>query len=224
VRLIDKSRRGWNKMLNQVHEGVTRPWERWWGERVSSKFLRNPAQINHPVRGIIVKESCKVGDSVLDVGCATCIDYPLFKGKIRYTGIDVTENFVKCARELYPEVNVIHGDAFDLLFEDASYHTGYCKDLIEHLPPEGYKKVIKEMWRVTIKLMMISFSMPPKDNPTVYNLTKFGYYQNNYNKEEIIGFLEGLEGLDSLKIIENIGHNNSALYVCMHAREVFQRG
>ena len=177
-----------------------RSFERYW-EGVHPDFLRVPEQLEHPSRKRIAEEASKVGDSVLDVGCDSCVDYPRFKkAGIRYTGIDITEKFIKRAKELYPGIDARVGTAYDLPFSDGSYGSVYCKDLFEHLPPDGYKQVLTEMWRVTRKLMMIAFYLPTNNNPTNYNLTIRGHYEQSYNAQEIANFIKGLENFNGLEI------------------------
>lgn len=191
---------------------MTRPWERWWEKCANIDHLRGSNLREQPIRQKIVEEVSRVGHSVLDVGCATCIDYPLFKeAGIHYTGVDITKKFINRAKEINPSVDARVGDAFDLQFSDGSYDIVYCKSLLEHLPPKGYERVIKEMWRVAGKQMMIAFYIPPTDSPTVYEIAEGGFYKNVYNKQEIASFIADLEGVYELKTIEGIsGHS---LYV-----------
>jgi len=177
-----------------------RPYERYW-KGVHADFLRSKQELEHPSRKRIFEEVSKVGDSVLDVGCGSCVDYPRFKkAGIRYTGIDITEKFIKWAKELYPGIDARVGTAYGLPFPDGSYDSAYCKDLLEHLPPDGYKQALNEMWRVTRKLMMIAFYLPTNNRPTEYNLTIMGCYEQSYNAQEIANFIMGLKNFNGLKI------------------------
>jgi SAM-dependent methyltransferase len=196
---------------------VTRPWELWWEERANPKsFLRQPGQIDHPIRAKIVEEASGIlgSESILDVGCATCIDYPLAKeAGLRYTGVDINGKFIEHAKALHPGIDAIQGDAFNLPFQDRSYDIDYCKDLLEHLPPGGYEKALREMWRVARKLMLIAFFIPPIEGPTKHGITSGGFYRNQYNRDEIVGFLKGLKGFGELRVIEDLGDNRSSLYI-----------
>lgn len=182
---------------------MTRPWERWWAEIEGQDHMRTPNQLQHPVRKMFVQKASEAGKTVLEVGCATAIDYPLFKkAKISYTGIDITKKFVRRAREWNPLADIKHGDAFGLPFADESYDTVYCKDLLEHLPNEAYIRVINEMWRVTRHLMMMSFYIPlTNKEQTEYIMSPHGFYVNKYSTEEMNRFLRGLERFSSLEII-----------------------
>jgi len=182
-----------------------KPYERFW-EGVHPDFLRSPEQVEHPARKRIVEEASKVGSSALDVACDSCVDYPLFKkAGMSYTGIDITEHFIKRAKELYPGIDARVGTAYNLEFTDGSYDSVYCKDLLEHLPPYGYEAVLREMWRVMRKLMMISFYLPTNNLPTKYNLTVSGHYEQSYNEREIVDFIGDLENFDGLEIVRSVG-------------------
>lgn len=68
---------------------------------------------------IISKGGIREGVKVLDVACGTGVLFPDYQ---RYgadiTGIDISENMVKTAREKFPEVHVICGDATYFFFEE----------------------------------------------------------------------------------------------------------
>jgi len=176
-------------------------YENYWQKGVHPDFLRSKDQLEHPARKRIAEEAKKAGNSVLDVGCGSCVDYPRFKeAGMSYTGIDITEKFIEWAKKLYPEIDARVATAYDLPVPDGSYDTVYCKDLLEHLQPDGYKKALREMWRATRKLMMIAFYVPPRNKPTLYNLTSMGVYENWYNAQELENFIRSLGNFNGLKI------------------------
>lgn len=202
---------------------VNREWEHHWQNNLHPFFLRrkdsdgNPTfrrQVNHPIRRMIINRT--VGISVLDVGSGSCMDYPLFKRRgIKYVAVDITRKFMEHARELYDDVNTIHGTVMNLPFKDGAFDTVYCKDLIEHLHPGEYTMGISEMWRVAKHKIMIAFFLPPVSGPpTVERVqTKTGFYfKNHYNREEVTAFIENLRGFEHLQVTEDIGYNNSSLY------------
>lgn len=178
-------------------------------------FMENKDQLNHPVRVMIAEEAAKVGRTVLDVGCNTCIDYPFMKAKeLIYTGIDFQEKFVKRAKELYPEVDARVADATSIPFVSRSYDTGYAKDLFEHLPPLGqepnYQTAIKEIWRVTDRLMMLALFHEPISgvySKTIVSYHAAGFWDNTYSKSEINSCLVDLEDVEHIEYREKIGSN-----------------
>lgn len=182
-----------------------------WQKTKGEDFLREERQLSHPIRKMILNMG--VGGSVLDVGCASAIDYPLWMERgFVYRGLDVTPKFIKRARELYPGILLTEGDASRMPFPDRSISSVYCKDLLEHIPPEKYKSVIMEMWRVASSRMMIALYLAPASVPEQIRMEQ-GHYFNRYNKDGFVAFLKGLPRFGSLKIIEGIGYNNSALYI-----------
>lgn len=185
-----------------------------WEKTKRKDFLREERQITHPIRKLILEHAVK--DTVVDVGCASCIDYPMWRdAKYKYIGVDFTKKFLEYAHQLYPGIKTVNSDASDISLPDGCCNTSYCKDLLEHLPPEKYIPVIDEMWRISKNVMMIGFYIAPKNKPTEYNIVKGLHYKNHYNKQEIIEKLESLNP-SKVEIIENIGYNNSALYVVKH--------
>jgi hypothetical protein len=68
------------------------------------------------------------------------------------------------------------------------------------------------MWRLTTRVLMVAFFIAPTDKPTTYTVIKNLYYKNHYNKDEVIQTFINVTGNKPL-IIENIGYNNTALYI-----------
>ena len=188
-------------------------WQTAWQRKKGKRFLEFEKQQNHPIRKLIVKKTIEVGASVLDIGCATCNDYLLFRETpVKYYGRDFTPKFVKRAKQRFPDVDVELANVFDIPFEDNSIDVVYCKDLLEHLPPKKYKKAIKEMWRVTRKRMMIAFFKAPYNGETKYQIIRKLHWNNQYSKTDIVHALI-LDNVADIEIIDNIGNNNSTLYV-----------
>lgn len=183
-------------------------WTRWWREQAPQDFLRKPSQLNHPIRHLIVKLAGEKGRSVLDVGCATCIDYPFFKkAGVEYTGLDLTLKFVKRARQLYPGVDVHQGDAKTLKFRDNWFDVVYCKDLLEHMNPPDHRRVITEMLRVARNRVMIGFFLTPHDRPTHVKRIGGEWFYNTYNRPELVNFIKGQIGVADLQIHDRVGLN-----------------
>lgn len=182
-----------------------------WERKKRADFLEFDREIRHPVRKMIVDRA--VGETVLDVGCATCIDYPLWRDAgFRYTGVDFTKKFVDRAKMLYPDVDARVADALDLPFEDGSYDLVYAKDLIEHIYPGGMWKAMGEMWRVAGMKMMVAFFKAPVVGASVYRRNHLGFWLNRLDKVELLDFLRGLEGQVRVAWEEDVGYSKTALY------------
>lgn len=172
-----------------------REWETWWTRDAQKDFPRQTKRtMESPMRGLIVEETAKAGETVLDVGCATCIDYPLFKeANISYTGLDITEKFLIYARKLYPDIKVHHGSILDLPFEDRSFDVAYTKSVLEHLHPDEWRRGIEELWRVAEKRVILGFYIPPWDKPADYFFDQHGFWRNTLNHQEVVEAINSLE-------------------------------
>lgn len=189
-------------------------WDTAWERRKSKKFLEFEGQMKHPIRKMIVEKTVEVGKTVLDIGCATCNDYPLFLEKgIKYYGRDITPKFVRRAKKRFPDVDVKEGDVLNIRFGNNEIDVVYCKDLLEHLPPKMYVDAINEMWRVARHRIMIGFFIAPGVEETKYRVLKNMHWNSKYGKDEILVAIAHLKEVKNVEIIENIGPNNSALYV-----------
>ena len=68
---------------------------------------------------ILGKGGLKNGVKVLDVACGTGVLFPDYlKAGAEITGIDISENMVKTAREKFPETPIICSDATDFHFDE----------------------------------------------------------------------------------------------------------
>jgi len=182
------------------------------------RWHRQLAHVTHPVRKIISELACRHGDSVLDVGCGTCTDYLFFKDThAKYHGIDITPKFARAAHNAHKVPNVTVGDALHLPFSDDSFDVVYCKDLLEHLPPETWKNAVKELFRVASHMVMLVFFRAPSEADSQFRqgetigfysrdydrVVEYGFWYNRYNETEILQLLRNL-GADQVKILRNI--------------------
>ena len=153
------------------------------------------------MRPVIVREAEKTGGSVLDVGCASCIDYGLFKRtELRYTGVDITAKFLNYAVRRHPEIKVCQGSILSLPFADASFNTVYEKSVVEHLHPADWGKAVSEMWRVAGEKAMFAFYLPPWDRAAEYFQHEEGFWRNRLNRAEFVDALQSLECFESLSV------------------------
>jgi len=164
-----------------------------------------------PVRRVIVKEALQSGKSVLDCGCATCIDYELFrKTDIKYIGVDITQRFLDYAKKLYPEVDVCLASVTNLPFGDGEIDTVYLKSIIEHLHPDEWRIAISEGYRVARHKLMLCFVLKPWDKPTEYKQTKKLFWNNHLNRGELYNHLNSI-GVKKVRYGKDIGRHD--LYV-----------
>jgi len=117
------------------------------------------------------------GDSILEVGCGGQGYANRFKGTgINYTGLDITPEYLRLARENFPEFRFIDGDAREMPFDDKSFEVSFSNNLLLHLIPEDAEKVFREMLRVTRKAVIIISLFAEED--------KLGSKEGGYAEED----------------------------------------
>ena len=187
-----------------------RPHETWW-QKASDNFLRNRAsQHENPSRKAIHEVVSRSGaKSVLETACATAIDYPRYKESgHQWSGLDITEKFLARARELHPDIDVKHGSVLEAPFADNSFDFVYCKDLLEHLALEDYKKVVSEMFRMCRIGIAIALFIPLAEKTEYLTVKRRWprrifdrriYYKNTYGREELLGVLSKLGRVEEIQ-------------------------
>ena len=208
--------------FNKDQTVIEQFWELSDAPLIDHNFMRGIEVHKQPIRIRIRDEAVAIGKSVLDVGCATCIDYPLYQEiGYRYVGVDLTYKLLLGALKNSPDVPVVQGDGKKLPFKNESFDSTYCKDMLIHLPPGDYAKVLTDMWRVTKKALMIGFFGNSVDYRTEcdYRVSainpKVGYnyasYWSYYTKEAIQNVLKNLPNFDTLQIdhVKFEGHEES---------------
>ncbi|OIO18956.1 MAG: hypothetical protein CO029_04585 [Candidatus Magasanikbacteria bacterium CG_4_9_14_0_2_um_filter_41_10] len=98
-----------------------------------------------------LKRFATKGNRILDIGCGNGRLYQLFDDlSTEFTGIDISQNLIKIAKEKYPEATFVVGDMRTLPFEDSSFDIAYSIAAVHHLPPEGQLDVLNEVARVLV--------------------------------------------------------------------------
>lgn len=98
-------------------------------------------------------------ESILDVGCAgghyyRTLQYHL--GAIDYTGCDITPEYIKFARERFPEKTWLEADVRRLPFPDKSFDYVLCLFVLVHLSQEDMAQALRELTRVARKQVLFS--------------------------------------------------------------------
>lgn len=184
-------------------------------EKLPKGFLRRKYEKNpNPQYAHLAEIVGGFGGDVLDVGCASCIMYPLLKDKVtRYVGVDIIQKFLDHAKELYPEIEVRKGSILDLPFPDNAFDTVFYKSVLMHLDPEDVPAAIHETMRVASKRVAIGFRvMPAKEER---NVEHEGLYYLIFTKKHIMEIIKPHKKLDSLKIIPSGKYRRSttAIYL-----------
>jgi ubiquinone/menaquinone biosynthesis C-methylase UbiE len=92
----------------------------------------------------------KSGDKVLDAGCAAGRDSHLLNQKgLTVVGIDLSQNFIKLARENYPDITFRFGNFLDLPFSEHTFDGVWAHAAIVHLETKrDVIKALSEFFRV----------------------------------------------------------------------------
>ena len=88
-------------------------------DKLASGWDKTNVRNEEVIAEILLKGGIRKGIKVLDVACGTGVLFPDYqKIGAEITGIDISENMVKTAREKFPGINVICGDAAEFVFEE----------------------------------------------------------------------------------------------------------
>ncbi|MHC4572551.1 MAG: glycosyltransferase [Planctomycetota bacterium] len=135
----------------------------------------------------------------VEVGFGQCYDFIKFakrfhdEGKINYVGYDITEQFVKYAREEYPGYSFRHGGFLSL--ETDSFYISYTRHTFEHLSPDLYEACLRKMLKATRDLCIITWFKPPSAKESFRwsesdGFEHTGAYVNTYAKRKILAIAE----------------------------------
>lgn len=90
---------------------------------------------------------------VLDIGCASGIHVPMFFGigrKLRYTGLDITNAFLKVARRRYPQLTFIQGDIGDKrTLPKKKFDAFLALSVLMHISLEEWPTMFKNIESIT---------------------------------------------------------------------------
>lgn len=90
--------------------------------------------------------------AILDVGCAAGGFYNIFKSyerDISYTGVDISKEMIRKARNQHPNVKFFVCKGNNLLFDDNSFDFVFCSGAV-HMNL-NWREILSECWRVAKK-------------------------------------------------------------------------
>ncbi len=142
---------------------MTTPWEAMTDEQ-RWDFLRGDKGVGHGSRIWFrrwLAEHCIA--SVLDVGCATGVEYEGLKADaltehVRYVGVDSNERMVELASERFGEATWLRGGAEELPCDDRSHEVVLLRHILEHL--QDFRAALAEAWRAARKAVVCVFFLP----------------------------------------------------------------
>jgi len=133
-KLIDKTRDDYN--LIAEHFASTRKY--------------NWPDIEAGINQILSNYDKKIKIKVLDVGCGSGRVYDFFaEYNVEYTGLDISKELIKIAKNNYPKANFMVGDATKLPLKDNGFDIVISIATIHHIPTRELRnKAVYELYRV----------------------------------------------------------------------------
>src|SRR3989344_7313348 len=103
-------------------------------------------------------------DSILEAGCGSGYMVSYFQNHGHYSvGLDINEEPLKVARDMFGAKNLKKGDLFNLPFENSFFDIVWNEGVLEHFKINKFIEAAKEMERVSKKYVII-------DVPNRYSL------------------------------------------------------
>ena len=193
---------------------MSRPWEEFWEKEAIRDFMRLPWQFTHPARKIVYEETERLGDSVLDVGCGTGIDYEEFilRG-IEYTGVDITPQFIDNFKGRRPEADVSVHSSLNLPFPPESYDVVYAGGMIQHMHPDDYPLAVKAMWKICRRGLILTTSKFFTKRMNVIQMVRKGkVYDNHYGMKPFLELVRSLPRFKNVRFHKDIKHTAGEPY------------
>lgn len=202
----EMSQEEWQKFLIHNHNDVSRSVaygiiEKWLAENHS------PGEIHVPFA---------------EIGFGQCLDFKRCfwrlhcSGDIRYTGYEITEQFVRMARSQFPGNDFRVGGFHDL--PSARYGITYSRHVLEHQSPDDGYRAFSDQLIATFRLAIICWFVPPGEEQFKWcpndGLGGVGAYVNRYSKIRIDEIIKE-HGFSSEVLFTQVGdgpHVN-AIYV-----------
>lgn len=107
----------------------------------------------------LIPDNCKV----LDAGCGYGRLYEYLGGKVDYTGVDFSKDFISVAKRLYPHGNFVIGDLTNLPFEDNYFDWSICISImimiVENLGWKKWEQMQNELLRVSKNVLCLEYGV-----------------------------------------------------------------
>lgn len=130
--------------------------------------------------------------TLMDVGCAFGRDCLAFKKRgLSITGIDMSAELLKRAKEQMPHIEFMQMDVRDLNFSDHSFGAIWCNAVLLHLNDSDLVKALHELRRVLVEggAIAISFKFGEGEKTFVedFSASQERYY--NFKTEDALNAL-----------------------------------
>lgn len=178
-------------------------WDQHWAEKVDMARELNKARKG--LSGInkkIFRKWVNRELPVLEGGCGIGnVVMSLHSEGYNVVGVDFSKKTINKAKEISPDLNVMHGNIFELDFPDDYFGTYISLGVVEHFW-EGPEKALKEAFRVIKKGGVLICSVPYfspvrklnallRRYPSPGKIDENSFYQYAFKKDEFTAFLEG---------------------------------
>ncbi len=126
-------------MENKTKDFYNNNAEKWTSKKVNS--------FHHEIPFRKFETLFKEGANILDIGCASGIHVPLFLGvgrKLRYEGIDISEEMIRIAKSRYPQLDFSTDDVMDYK-SDKKYDGFWSAATLMHIHKEDHEKLFSKI-------------------------------------------------------------------------------
>lgn len=167
-----------------------------------------------------VKESYIENSTILELGCSTGYYYEilnhLLETKIKYTGVDFSEEMIKLAKEYYPDTNFVLADGANLPFGDRQFSIVISGSILLH--NWNYEQHIKETCRVAKNRVIVHRTPIHKKNKTLLQKKQaygIDVLEVRFNESELLDLFE-VAGFELIKTIEYVTETDEDKFEVTH--------
>jgi ubiquinone/menaquinone biosynthesis C-methylase UbiE len=118
-------------------------------DRIAERYLAWAGGIGDPGRTRMLDlllERLPPGGDVLDLGCGAGVPSTVrLAERHRVTGVDISQEQLRLARERLPHAELVHADLASVEFPDASFDGVTCFYALSHLPREQLGGVFRSV-------------------------------------------------------------------------------
>jgi len=155
--------------------------------------------------------------NIIDIACGYGRDSALFKeNNYEVSGIDISEEAIALAKEIYPQIDFMLGDVFNLPFEDNCFDVVFGNFIIHLFTKERRESLKNEIMRITKPGGMIVLSVASTDDPDFGKgeLIEENCYVNErgvikfyFTRELVLKEFEEFKEIDIFEIVEEHDHD-----------------
>lgn len=176
----------------------------------AERFLRNHSTgtDNHGRRRLGYIVDTYSNPTVLDVACGTCVNWETWKElgiNCRYTGFDLTQQFLDIASEKYKDDNIQLDQGYiqeiGQKYDGGSFDVVVMRHILEHIYQGDYKDIIRQGLEIASKELVIVFFLPPHNgnddiieerSSNVEGRPEVTHFWNTYSWTKLVSFFTEL--------------------------------